>query len=231
MTRTCADCHRPLRDPASLAAGRGPVCLAKYRARRGLRAASPDQLAFPTTKDTHMEPTATRQFTREQLADLGIPPAGPDESDWTDAVVADEYVSTGKYTQHRRTIFQNEEGEWAVEYEASLGGHQDEAPDDHGWDSDLIEATPVEERLVLVPHWVPVDSNDQDDDEPEADDPDDSDSDSNIFALIAEIASRLRDATDGAEYHGVGLIYDLANGQTTVADAREQLADLTFRHI
>ncbi|MFE7128927.1 DUF6011 domain-containing protein [Streptomyces sp. NPDC057617] len=227
--RTCDDCGRPLRDPTSLAAGRGPVCSAKYRARRGHRAA-PDQLAFPTTKDTHMEPTATRQFTREQLADLGIPPAGPDESDWTDAVLADEYVSTGKYTQHRRVVFQDEDGEWAVEYEASLGGHQDEAPDDHGWDSDLIEATAVEERFVLVPRWVPVDSDDQDDDEPEDDDSE-SDSDSDVFDLIAEIASRLRDATDGAEYHGVGLIYDLAKGQTTIAGAREQLADLTFRHI
>ncbi|MEV7870136.1 hypothetical protein AB0P17_29510 [Streptomyces sp. NPDC088124] len=116
------------------------------------------------------------------------------------------------------------------------GGHQDEAPDDHGWTGDSVTATAVEEQLVLTPQWMPVsqdgqDGQDDEDDEPEDEETDDSDSDSDIFDLIAEIASRLRDATDGAEYHAVGLIYDLANGRTTIADAREQLATLTFRHV
>lgn len=63
--------------------------------------------------------------------------------------------------------------------------------------------------------------------------PDDEpfDSDSDVLALISEIASRLSDATDEGEYHAVGLISDLANGVSTVADAREQLAAITFRHV
>lgn len=57
------------------------------------------------------------------------------------------------------------------------------------------------------------------------------DSDSDVFDLISDIASRLRDATDSGEYHAVGLIYDLANGRTTVAEARAELAEITFRHV
>ena len=57
------------------------------------------------------------------------------------------------------------------------------------------------------------------------------DSDSDVLALIADIAGRLADATDEGEYHAVNLIGDLANGRTTVAEAREQLADITFRHV
>ncbi len=60
---------------------------------------------------------------------------------------------------------------------------------------------------------------------------DSGDSDSDVFALISGIASRLRDATDGGEYHAVGLIYDLAKGRTTVAEARAELADIEFRHV
>ncbi|UDM00046.1 hypothetical protein [Streptomyces longhuiensis] len=55
--------------------------------------------------------------------------------------------------------------------------------------------------------------------------------DSEAFNLISSIASQLRDATDGDEHHAVGLIYDLAMGSTTIADARAQLAELTFRHV
>ncbi|MEV0526006.1 hypothetical protein AB0I66_21455 [Streptomyces sp. NPDC050439] len=66
-------------------------------------------------------------------------------------------------------------------------------------------------------------------DEPEPNESADADSD--VFALIAGIASRLRDATDEGEYHAVGLIYDLATGRTTITDAREQLAEITFRHV
>ncbi|MFH9072715.1 hypothetical protein [Streptomyces alboflavus] len=57
------------------------------------------------------------------------------------------------------------------------------------------------------------------------------DSDGDVFDLISEIASRLRDATDSGEYHAVGLIYDLANGRTTIAEARAELAEITFRHV
>ncbi|WP_187280008.1 DUF6011 domain-containing protein [Streptomyces sp. IB2014 016-6] len=43
----CDDCDRPLTDPVSRAAGRGPVCAAKYHRPRGRREASPDQLTIP----------------------------------------------------------------------------------------------------------------------------------------------------------------------------------------
>lgn len=56
-------------------------------------------------------------------------------------------------------------------------------------------------------------------------------SDSDVFALIAEIASRLTDATDEGEYQAAGLIGDLANGRTTVTEARAELAGITFRHV
>jgi hypothetical protein len=71
--------------------------------------------------------------------------------------------------------------------------------------------------------------DDQDDDEPE--ESDEVDADGDVFELISEIAGRLRDATDGGEYHAVGLIADLANGRTTIADARTELAEITFRHV
>jgi hypothetical protein len=60
---------------------------------------------------------------------------------------------------------------------------------------------------------------------------DQGDADSDVFALIAEIASRLTDATDEGEYHAAGLIGDLANGRKTITEARSELADITFRHV
>lgn len=68
------------------------------------------------------------------------------------------------------------------------------------------------------------------DDEDEGDD-DPADSDSDVLALISEIASRLTDATDEGEYQAAGLIGDLANGRKTIEEAREELADITFRHV
>ncbi|WP_063803524.1 hypothetical protein [Streptomyces silvensis] len=59
----------------------------------------------------------------------------------------------------------------------------------------------------------------------------DGDCDGDVFELISDIASRLRDATDSGEYHAVGLIYDLANGRTTVTEARAELAEITLRHV
>jgi hypothetical protein len=58
-----------------------------------------------------------------------------------------------------------------------------------------------------------------------------ADADSDVFELIREIAGRLRDATDEGEYHAVGLIHDLASGVTTIAEARSDLAEITFRHV
>ncbi|MFF0143561.1 hypothetical protein ACFYRN_45160 [Streptomyces sp. NPDC005227] len=66
-------------------------------------------------------------------------------------------------------------------------------------------------------------------DEEDVDEPGDSDSD--VFDLISTIAGRLQDATDSGEYHAVCLIADLANGRTTVAEARTELADIEFGHV
>lgn len=57
------------------------------------------------------------------------------------------------------------------------------------------------------------------------------DADGDVFELISEIASRLSDATDDGEYHAVNLISDLANGRKTIAEARAELAEITFRHV
>ncbi len=61
--------------------------------------------------------------------------------------------------------------------------------------------------------------------------PEDGDSDSDVFDLISDIASRLRDATDSGEYQAVGLIYELANWHKTVPEARAELAEIRFRHV
>lgn len=118
------------------------------------------------------------------------------------------------------------------------------------WGLDDVLYGDDDTRIILLsgpdgaPYWLELDPDraaalraalagpdcapvlDEDDDDPEADD-----SDSDVFALISEIASRLRDATDDGEYHAVGLIHDLANGLTTIADARAELAEIQFRHV
>jgi hypothetical protein len=60
---------------------------------------------------------------------------------------------------------------------------------------------------------------------------DETDADGDVLTLIAEIANRLTDATDEGEYEAAGLICDLANGRKRVAEAREELAGITFRHV
>ncbi|MFI0768593.1 hypothetical protein ACH4TQ_27455 [Streptomyces sp. NPDC021218] len=98
-----------------------------------------------------------------------------------------------------------------------------------------VDAGDLAWRLEQAGHPLPdEDADDEegvDDEEPEDEADDECDSDSDVFDLISEIASRLRDATDEGEYHAVGLIYDLATGRTTVGEARAELAELTFRHI
>ncbi|MFJ8054923.1 hypothetical protein [Streptomyces sp. NPDC096142] len=71
-----------------------------------------------------------------------------------------------------------------------------------------------------------VDDQEEDDEVEET-----GDSDGDVLDLISDIAARLSDATDEGEYHAVNLIGDLANGRTTVADARAELAEITFRHV
>lgn len=111
-----------------------------------------------------------------------------------------------------------------VEYVPAGAGDQRALWDGHTTETKyerIVELTSfladVAEATGEAPYSMP-------DDEP-------TDADSDVFALISEIAGRLTDATDEGEYHAVNLIGDLANGRTTVAEAREQLADITFRHV
>lgn len=104
-----------------------------------------------------------RHFTREQLATLGVPPADPDEIQYYDDLLADEFVTTLKYTAQRRCVFRADDGRtYAVEYEAALdiGDFEvgDGGPDDYGWYGPTVEAVEVEERPVTVTRWVPVDA-------------------------------------------------------------------------
>ncbi|MFI7315174.1 hypothetical protein [Streptomyces hygroscopicus] len=104
----------------------------------------------------------TRTFTPAELAAIGVPPDSPEDVEYSDILLADEPVTTLKYTQHRRCIFRAEDDgkTYAVEYEGRLdtgdyevGGY---APDDHGWYGDTVEATQVEQREVTVTRWAPV---------------------------------------------------------------------------
>lgn len=104
-----------------------------------------------------------RQFTREQLAALGVPPDQPDDVEYSDTLVADEYVTNLKYSQQRRVIFRAEDDgkTYAIKYEAPIdvGDFEvhGEGPDDYGWYGDTVEAVEVEERAVTVTRWMPVD--------------------------------------------------------------------------
>ncbi|MEU0808762.1 hypothetical protein [Streptomyces sp. NPDC005970] len=104
----------------------------------------------------------TRTFTIAELAAIGVPPDSPKDVEYSDVLLADEFVTTLKYTAQRRCIFRAEDDgrTYAVEYEAALevgdfelGGY---APDGHGWFDDTVEAVEVEEREVTVTRWEPV---------------------------------------------------------------------------
>lgn len=104
----------------------------------------------------------TRQFTREQLAALGVPPDRPDDVQYSDHLLADEHVTVLKYSQQRRVIFRADDGKtYAVEYQAPIdtGDFEvhGEGPDDYGWWGDTVEAVEVEARTVTVTLWSPVD--------------------------------------------------------------------------
>ena len=63
----------------------------------------------------------TRDFTRAELADLGVPPDCPKDVEWSDTVLADTHVTVLKYTQQRRAVFVADDGlTYAVTYEAAL---------------------------------------------------------------------------------------------------------------
>lgn len=104
---------------------------------------------------------ATRLFTRTQLAALGVPPDSPDDVEYSDTVLADEFVTTLKYSAQHRCVFRADDGRaYAVEYEAPLdvGDFEvdNDIPDDHGWYDDTVTATEVEQRPATVVRWVPV---------------------------------------------------------------------------
>ncbi|MFD4830178.1 hypothetical protein ACFWPV_10030 [Streptomyces uncialis] len=104
----------------------------------------------------------TRHFTRQQLAALGVPPDSPDDVECSDTLLADEHVTTLKYTAARRCVFRaDDDHTYAVRYEGRLdtGDYEvgGDMPDNHGWHGDTVEAVEVEERPVTVVRWIPVD--------------------------------------------------------------------------
>ncbi|WP_434593432.1 hypothetical protein [Streptomyces sp. A5-4] len=102
----------------------------------------------------------TRQFTRAQLADLGVPPDDPQDIEYSETVLADEPVTTLKYSMQRRCVFRTDDDKtYAVTYEGQLDAGDYEVgppPDDHGWYSDTVEAEEVEQRHEIVRLWKPV---------------------------------------------------------------------------
>lgn len=104
----------------------------------------------------------TRHFTPAELAAFNVPPDDPDDIEYDEHVLADEFVTTLKYSAQRRVVFEADDGKtYAVTYEAPLdtgdfevGG---EGPPDYGWYGDTVEAVEVEEREVTVVKWLPVD--------------------------------------------------------------------------
>ncbi|WP_327671873.1 MULTISPECIES: hypothetical protein [unclassified Streptomyces] len=104
----------------------------------------------------------TRQFTREQLAALGVPPDSPEDVQYSDTLLVDEHVTNLKYSQQRRVIFAAPDNgrTYAVEYEAPIDAGDYEVgggPDNHGWWGNTVDAVEVEERTVTVTLWTPVD--------------------------------------------------------------------------
>ncbi|MEV8417813.1 hypothetical protein AB0P45_30075 [Streptomyces niveus] len=105
-----------------------------------------------------------RHFTRQQLAALNVPPASPRDIEDDPNLLADEHVTTQKYTALRRCVFlADDDRTYAVEYEAALnvGDFEvgDGGPDDHGWYGDTVKAVEVEEQEVVVIRRVPVDDD------------------------------------------------------------------------
>ncbi|MFF2940244.1 hypothetical protein ACFVSQ_10415 [Streptomyces niveus] len=102
----------------------------------------------------------TRQFTRAQLADLGVPPDDPQDVEYSETVLADERVTTLKYSMQRRCVFRADDDKtYAVTYEAQLdAGHYElgQPPDDHGWYGDTVDAEEVVQRCEVVRRWKPV---------------------------------------------------------------------------
>ncbi|MFJ3249150.1 hypothetical protein [Streptomyces sp. NPDC086782] len=102
----------------------------------------------------------TRQFARNDLLRLGLPPDSPEEIKYRDDVHADEHVRQLKYTQLRRVVFDAPDGgTYVVEYEAPMNTGDYEvgggSVENHGWGR-TVTAIQVEERPVAVMRWMPV---------------------------------------------------------------------------
>ncbi|WP_405676862.1 hypothetical protein OG292_19675 [Streptomyces sp. NBC_01511] len=105
----------------------------------------------------------SRTFTLDQLAALGVPPDSPDDIQHDPALIADEHVTTLKYSQQRRVVFRADDGKnYAVKYEApiNMGDFEvsGDGPPDHGWYGNEVEAIEVAEHQVTVTQWLPVES-------------------------------------------------------------------------
>ncbi|MFC9681319.1 hypothetical protein [Streptomyces sp. NPDC056948] len=102
----------------------------------------------------------TRHFTRQQLAALSVPPNSPEDVEYSDTLLADEHVTTLKYTQRRRCIFRADDGKaYAVTYEAAIdaGDYETGAvPEGYGWYGETVEAVEFEQRPMTVLSWEPV---------------------------------------------------------------------------
>lgn len=104
----------------------------------------------------------TRTFTVAELEEIGVPPDSPEDVEYSETLLADEHVAVLKYSQQRRVVFEDEDGDtWAVEYEAPLdmgdfevGGG--DGTDNHGWHGDTVEATAVVQCEIKVLKWLPI---------------------------------------------------------------------------
>lgn len=108
-------------------------------------------------------PHPTRTFTVAELTALGVPPDQPEDIQYSDHLLADEHVTTLKYSQKRRCIFRADDGRtYAVEYEAEVDSGDYEhgpGPDNHGWYGDTVEAVAVEQRPVTITRWLPIEAD------------------------------------------------------------------------
>ncbi|MGQ4358535.1 hypothetical protein [Streptomyces sp. SAS_272] len=174
-------------------------------------------------------------WSREAALEYGFPPSRLDRADQTGTsshIDDGAWDDPGFIAEQRGWLRRDLLGDYAVEY--LLGDREAAYALLEPLDSDPGEAPPKPVMTGEQPCTCTFSDacdqcpdDDQDDDELE----EGGDADGDVFELISEIAGRLTDATDGDEYHAVGLISDLANSRKTVADARTALAELTFRHV
>ncbi|MFJ4703170.1 hypothetical protein ACIP5N_33975 [Streptomyces sp. NPDC088768] len=162
---------------------------------------------------------STRQFTVSELDDLGVPPHRPEDVEDSDTLLADEHVTTLKYTQQRRVIFAapDDGRTYAVEYESQLNlGHFElgDPPPDHGWYGDTVEAVEVKPVPTLAICWEPVDV------EPGPDRPR-PDALNSLVALWVEAGASTSDAREAAAAWIVEHGAEVANAYDEYQDSAE----------